>query len=107
MFNLASKYSKYVSPTSNSASAISISSGLNSENIDTWIKALDGNNKALDTLGVTINGSKKSFANNSDIKKAVNNALKQIQEGSYKFRSNQQLMNDLKNGVFGNIGWGL
>ncbi len=82
-------------------------SGLTTNNKDTWIKALDGNNSALDTLGVNINGQKKSFVNNSDAKAAVNEALKQIESGSYKFTTNQQLMNDLKNGKFGKLRWGL
>lgn len=81
--------------------------GLNSSNTSTWIKALDGNNKALNELGVTINGGTKSYVNNKDARNAVNTALSKIQDGSYKFTTNQQLMNDLKNGNFGKLGWGL
>lgn len=106
---LSAKYSTYskennvsYSNTTNTTKA-----GLNDDNVSTWIKALDGNNKALDTLGVTIWGQKKSNVNNNDAKKAVREALHQINEGKYKFTTNQQLMNDLKNHKFGKLGWGL
>ena len=106
---LSAKYSKYSGQLNlaKSESTTVNNSGLNSSNLDIWIKALDGNNKALNTLGVTINGQTKSFVNNKDAKNAVNEALYEIQEGTYRFTSNQQLMNDLKNGVFGKLGWGL
>ncbi len=81
--------------------------GLNSNNVSTWIKALDGNNSALNELGVNIWGQKKSNVNNADAKDAVNEALRRIKEGEYVYTTNQQLMNDLKNGEFGHLGWGL
>lgn len=80
---------------------------MTNDNWETWYKALDGNNKALDELGVTIWGQKKSNVNNGDAKKAVKEALKQITEGKYTFTTNQQLMDDLKNHKFGHLGWGL
>lgn len=102
---LSAKYSTYSNNNSSSTSSY-IKSGLNSSNVSTWVKALDGNNDSLDSLGVNIWGQKKSNVNNSDAKKAVNEALKQINNGDYIFTSNQQLMNDLKNGYFGKLRWG-
>ena len=102
---LAAKYSKY-SNQSSVTSTISNNAGLNSSNLETWIKALDGNNNALDSLGVTIFGQKKSNVNNNDARKAVQEALRQIESGEYTFTSNQQLMDDLKNHKFGHLGWG-
>ena len=80
---------------------------MTSDNVSTWIKALDGNNNALDELGVNIFGQKKSNVNNRDAKNAVNNALKAIQDGDYIYTDNQRLMDDLKKGFFGELGWGL
>ena len=105
---LSAKYSTYSNKISVSSNGTTSSSaGLNSSNLSTWIKALDGNNKALDSLGVTIWGQKKSNVNNNDAQKAVKEALRQIEAGEYKFTNNQQLMNDLKNHKFGHLGWGL
>ena len=97
------------SSTSNNTNTSSSTntSGLTDENISTWIKALDGNNSALDSLGVTIYGQKKSNVNNGDARKAVQEALKRIKDGTYTFTSNQDLMTALKNGDFGKLGWGL
>ena len=103
---LIAKYSKYNTSNINTSTS-NEKAGLTSNNKELWVKALDGNNSALNTLGVNINGQKKSFVNNSDANAAVNEALKQIESGSYKFTSNQQLMNDLKNGKFGKLRWGL
>lgn len=112
--DVASLMSKYgISEISSNASSTTNNSEkiqtmeLKESDLSTWIKALDGNNDALNTLGVTIWGQKKSNVNNKDAKNAVNEAYKQIQEGKYTFTSNQQLMNDLKNGKFGKLGWGL
>ena len=106
--NLAAKYSTYSNYSNWGTNSINqqTNSGLNDSNVDTWRKALDGNNKALKELGVTIWGQTKSNVNNNDAKKAVNEALKQIKEGKYTFTTNQQLMNDLKNHKFGYLGWG-
>ena len=107
---LGQKYSKYNGQElSNTSSTVTTATeaGLNSNNLSTWIKALDGNNSALNELGVNIWGQKKSNVNNSDAKDAVNEALRQIKDGEYTYTSNQQLMNDLKNGKFGHLGWGL
>ena len=108
---LSAKYSKYENQvsntTSNQTSNSGTQAGLNDNNVSTWRKALDGNNNALKELGVTIWGQTKSNVNNKDAKNAVNTALEQIKSGEYKFTSNQQLMNDLKNGRFGHLGWGL
>lgn len=106
---LSAKYSKYgdqIYGTNSNTNSVT-QAGLNDTNVSKWIKALDGNNSALNELGVTIWGQTKSNVNNKDAKKAVNNALSQIKNGDYKFTTNQQLMNDLKNGRFGNLGWGL
>ncbi len=100
-----STYSGYSNSTSGNVNSIN-NSGLNDSNVDTWRKALDGNNSALKELGITIWGQTKSNVNNSDAKKAVKEALKQIKEGTYTFTTNQQLMNDLKNHRFGHLGWG-
>lgn len=102
---LSAKYSK--NPGISSTSITNAEPGLTQENYSLWVNALDGNNSALNQLGVNINGQTKNFVNNSDVKKAVSNALNQIQNGTYKFTTNQQLMNDLNNEVFGNLGWGL
>lgn len=102
---LSAKYSK--NPGISSTSITNAEPGLTQENYSLWVNALDGNNSALNQLGVNINGQTKNFVNNSDVKKAVSNALNQIQNRTYKFTTNQQLMNDLNNGVFGNLGWGL
>lgn len=106
---LSAKYSKYSNQVLNTSTTANntTTTGLNDNNVSTWIKALDGNNKALKELGVNIWGQTKSNVNNKDVKKAVNTALSKIKSGEYKFTSNQQLMNDLKNGTFGNLGWGL
>lgn len=93
--------------TNNTTSTQKVTPGLTSDNVETWRKALDGNNQALNTLGVTIFGQMKSNVNNNDAKNAVNEALRQIESGEYTFTTNQQLMNDLKNGKFGHLGWGL
>ena len=61
----------------------------------------------LDTLGVTINGQKKSFVNNTDTRNAVKEALTRIENGKYTFTTNQQLMDKLKSGEFGELRWGL
>lgn len=79
---------------------------LNQGNASTWIKALDGNNNALSTLGVDIFGQKKSNVNNTDAKNAVNEAMRQISSGEYNFTTSQQLMDDLKNHKFGYLSWG-
>ena len=102
---LAAKYSKY--NKNSTINNTTMNSGLSDDNLSTWIKALDGNNKALDTLGVTIWGQKKSNVNNNDAKSAVNKALNEITEGTYIFTTNQELMNDLKNERFGKLRWGL
>lgn len=102
---LAAKYSKY--NKNSTINNTTMNSGLSDDNLSTWIKALDGNNKALDTLGVTIWGQKKSNVNNNDAKSAVNKALNEITEGTYTFTTNQELMNDLKNERFGRLRWGL
>lgn len=102
---LSAKYSKYNNDTTTTES--STDSGLNDSNMETWIKALDGNNKALDTLGVTINGQKKSFVNNTDSRNAVKEALARIEDGRYTFTTNQELMDKLKSGEFGKLRWGL
>lgn len=99
-------------PTSSSNSSIATTvdnskSTLTSDNWETWYKALDGNNSALKSLGVTIYGQNKSNVNNSDAKAAVKEALNQIQNGTYQFTTSQQLMDDLKNGKFGTLRWGL
>ncbi len=105
---LAAKYSKYnTNKTANNTTNKDTNLGLSDDNLSTWIKALDGNNKALDTLGVTIWGQKKSNVNNNDAKSAVNKALDEIKEGTYTFTTNQELMNDLKNERFGKLRWGL
>lgn len=104
---LSAKYSKYGNQISLQSSNSNESTGLNDSNLNTWIKALDGDNKSLDKLSVNINGQKKSFVRNEDARNAVNTALTQIKNGSYKYTNNQQLMNDLKNGKFGNLHWGL
>ena len=105
---LLAKYSKYSNQSSGTSNISNTNNaGLNSSNLDTWIKALDGNNNALDSLGVTIFGQKKSMVNNEDAKKAVYEALKQIQNKQYTFTTNQKLMDDLKNFRFGYLGWGL
>ena len=101
---LSAKYSK--NPSISSITTTSIEPGLTQDNYSLWIDALDGNNSALSQLGVNINGQTKNFVNNGDVRNAVQNALNQIQNGTYKFTSNQQLMNDLNNGVFGKLGWG-
>lgn len=105
LIQLSAKYSKYNNYSTTTTTTAT--SGLDDTNVSTWIKALDGNNKALDNLGVTIWGQKKSNVNNKDAKNAVNTALSEIQNGTYKFTTNQDLMNDLKNGRFGKLGWGL
>ena len=102
---LSAKYSKYGEVSTTSAD--STNTGLNASNMETWIKALDGNNKALDTLGVTINGQKKSSVNNTDTRNAVKEALTRIENGKYTFTTNQQLMDKLKSGEFGELRWGL
>lgn len=102
---LSAKYSKYNNNTTTTES--STDSGLNDSNMETWIKALDGNNKALDTLGVTINGQKKSFVNNTDARNVVKEALTRIEDGRYTFTTNQELMNKLESGEFGKLRWGL
>lgn len=102
---LSAKYSK--NPGISSTSTTNIEPGLTQDNYSLWVNALDGNNSALSQLGVNINGQTKNFVNNSDARSAVSNALSQIQNGTYKFTTNQQLMNDLNNGVFGSLGWGL
>lgn len=102
---LSAKYSKYNNNTMTTES--STDSGLNDSNMETWIKALDGNNKALDTLGVTINGQKKSFVNNTDARNVVKEALTRIEDGRYTFTTNQELMNKLESGEFGKLRWGL
>ena len=109
---LIEKY-KITAPTGNSVKISSQSNSsnndpakLSSSNKQTWIDALDGKNSALDSLGVTIFGQKKSNVNNSDAKSAVNTALKQIESGEYIYTTAQQLMDDLKNGVFGKLRWG-
>lgn len=102
---LSAKYSKYNNDTTTTES--STDSGLNDSNMETWIKALDGNNKALDTLGVTINGQKKSFVNNTDARNVVKEALTRIEDGRYTFTTNQELMNKLESGEFGKLRWGL
>jgi hypothetical protein len=101
---LSAKYSKYNNTTTTESST---DSGLNDSNMETWIKALDGNNKALDTLGVTINGQKKSFVNNTDARNVVKEALTRIEDGRYTFTTNQELMNKLESGEFGKLRWGL
>lgn len=103
---LSAKYSKYANQIGSTTTS-ELEPGLDDTNVGTWIKALDGNNKALETLGVDIWGQKKSNVNNTDAKNAVNTALNEIQNGTYTFTSNQQLMNDLKSGRFGSLGWGL
>lgn len=105
---LAAKYSNYDSSENiqSESNTNASNAGLNDSNVNTWIKALDGNNKALEELGVTIFGQKKSMVNNNDAKKAVKEALKQIKEGKYPGITNQELMNKLKNGDFGHLGWG-
>lgn len=107
LIQLSAKYSKYNNYNNSATDTNASNSGLDETNASTWIKALDGNNKALDTLGVTIGGQKKSYVNNKDAKNAVNKALSEIQNGTYTFSTNQDLMNDLKNGRFGKLGWGL
>lgn len=104
LIQLSAKYSKY-NNTSNTSDKTG--AGLSDDNVSAWIKALDGNNKALDSLGVTIWGQKKSNVNNKDAKNAVNRALSEIKEGTYTFTTNQELMNDLKNERFGKLRWGL
>ena len=104
LIQLSAKYSKY-NNTSNTSDETG--AGLSDDNVSAWIKALDGNNKALDSLGVTIWGQKKSNVNNKDAKNAVNKALSEIKEGTYTFTTNQELMNDLKNERFGKLRWGL
>lgn len=79
LIQLSAKYSKY-NGYSTSTSTTTATSGLDDTNVSTWIKALDGNNKALDTLGVTIWGQKKSNVNNKDAKNAVNTALAEIKK---------------------------
>lgn len=103
---LAAKYANYGNTESNDV-PINANSGLTSNNLETWIKALDGNNKALDELGVTIYGQKKSNVNNTDARNAVKKALEEIQNGTYIYKDNQTLMDQLKNGDFGKLGWGL
>ena len=99
------------SPTTNNTvtttTTQTVEPGLTDENADLWYEALDGKNSALDELGVTIWGQKKSNVNNNDARNAVKEALRQIKLGEYTFTTNQQLMNDLKNGKFGHLGWGL
>ena len=102
---LSAKYSK--NPGISSTTITNTEPGLTQDNYSLWVNALDGNNSALSQLGVNINGQTKNFVNNSDARNAVSNALSQIQNGTYEFTSNQQLMNDLNNGVFGKLGWGL
>lgn len=105
---LLAKYSNVRNGSSSSSTTTtSTSAGLTDENKSTWIKALDGNNSALNQLGVTIYGQKKSNVNNNDAKKAVEKALEEIKNGTYTFTSNQDLMTALKNGDFGKLGWGL
>lgn len=105
---LLAKYSNVRNGSSSSSTTTtSTSAGLTDENKSTWIKALDGNNSALNQLGVTIYGQKKSNVNNNDAKKAVEKALEEIKNGTYTFTNNQDLMTALKNGEFGKLGWGL
>lgn len=72
-----------------------------------WEKALDGNNEALKSLGVTIFGQMKSQVNDDDVKVAVAEAKRQINSGEYTFVDNQTLMDDLKKHKFGylRLGW--
>lgn len=107
LIQLSAKYSKYTKYNNTSNTSDETGAGLSDDNVSAWIKALDGNNKALDSLGVTIWGQKKSNVNNKDAKNAVNKALSEIKEGTYTFTTNQELMNDLKNERFGKLRWGL
>lgn len=92
--------------TSSNVNTVNKNSTLNNSSVETWIKALDGNNSALKELGITVFGQYKSNVNNNDARNAVKEALRQIETGEYKFISSQQLMDDLKNHKFGYLHWG-
>ncbi len=99
---LIAKYSKYESSNINSSTNKNV--GLTSDNKELWIKAAIGNDDALEQLGIT--GYRSSWSNNNDVKKAINEALRQIENNEYTFKDNQTLMDDIKNGKFVKIGWG-
>lgn len=84
-------------------------------NTNLWAKAVDGNNSALKSLfgkeDYKTYVEKNSKFNNggyntADVKAAVNRAAAQIQNGTYTYVSDKQLLEDLRNGIFGKFGWG-
>ncbi len=84
---------------------------LNTNNAWLWQNALDGNNKALDQLDITLQSAKgkvkkKGWNNDAKVKTAVQNAINQIASGQYVYLDNQSLADKLASGYFGDLGFG-
>ena len=70
-------------------------------NTDQWIKALDGNNEAIESLGLDPVNNISGHYRNADVKAVIAEAQRRINNGDYIYTDPNKLILDMKKGEFG------
>ena len=70
-------------------------------NTDQWIKALDGNNEAIESLGLDPVNNISGHYRNADVRAVIAEAQRRINNGDYIYTDPNKLILDMKKGEFG------